>query len=149
MWNDQQTGHQLTNATNRTNDQPTEHQPTNATNKTDLAVKKVEDKVLVLAEFVQKRTKFPENLKSNINKSLSYFITVFKKKWQESSRKEEIFLQKNIEWLETSIKFPNHSAAEGKIIGRPQKQLQDCTERSKRNKTENLRALNFKCNTSA
>ncbi|PSN32961.1 hypothetical protein C0J52_25094, partial [Blattella germanica] len=90
-------------------------------------------------EFVQKRTKCPENLKSNINKRLYYFVTVFKKKWQESSRKEEIFLQKNIEWLETSIKFPNYSAAEGKKIGRPQKH-----DRSKRNKTENLRVLKFK-----
>lgn len=71
-------------------------------------------------------------------KVLSRFISEYKQKWNKVKRNDAYFKKKEKNWLETSIAFPiNIQASNG---GRPTVSFSECSDRSKRRKTENLRS---------
>jgi hypothetical protein len=85
-----------------------------------------------LASIVQ----CPENRKGELNVALKQFKIAFKKKWEASNRTQERFLQRNEDWLKETIKIPSFSSL---VPGRPNKDFDDLSDRSKRRKTEELR----------
>lgn len=101
---------------------------------------KLDDKFVFLKEHLAKRTKCPVSKLSELYLKISHFTSRFKEKWYECCRMESRFLHKNKDWLETSIGFPFYEFTPAKEKGRPQKQFEECSDRSKRFKTENLRA---------
>lgn len=81
-----------------------------------------------------------------------HFFPVYFKKWRECRRINERFLHNNKTWLEKKIAFPprvyrnlpstssGHTTLHDISRGRPQKPFDKSSERSKRRKTETLRA---------
>ena len=68
---------------------------------------------------------------------LKSFKHHFKLKWTSASYKESRFRKNNEQWLKDTIALPvwrHHKP------GRPSKEFQECSERSKRRKTESIRA---------
>lgn len=65
----------------------------------------------------------------------------FRKKWQNMDRSKHKFLSKYAMWLNCTIAFgttaaPSTSSAS---VGRPRKNFEECSERTKRKKTEDIR----------
>ncbi|KAL4703266.1 hypothetical protein ACJJTC_009241 [Scirpophaga incertulas] len=58
--------------------------------------------------------------------------------WSSSSRTHEIFIKKHGPWLQGSFQIPGTPSTPSSA-GRPRKSFVDCSERSKRRKTEQLR----------
>lgn len=91
-------------------------------------------------QFVENRladiTKCPEDERHSLKRSLSHFKSDFKKRWYLANRKDERFLQKYSDWLANKIKLPVFSLPSS---GRPEKDFNELSERSKRRKTEELR----------
>lgn len=95
----------------------------------------VEEQFNFLKEEVQQRIKCPnENLKI-INQTLVRFKSQFKLRWMKACRIEERFLQNNENWLNTSILFPQRKTRRG----RPETSFTSSAERTKRQKTSELR----------
>lgn len=63
-------------------------------------------------------------------------LNVILKKWSTANRKEQRFLEQNEGWLNASIKVPIYASS---CPGRPPKEFEEFSERSKRRKTEELR----------
>lgn len=97
--------------------------------------KKIEEKFILLEKKLVGLTCCPVEEKSVLSRSLRFFKTSFKKKWTESHSIEHIFLNKNADWLKTTIELPTWCYKPG----RPQKQFQELSERSKRRRTKDLR----------
>jgi len=72
-----------------------------------------------------------------IKHKFSHFKSELKLRWTTAHKKEDIFMKKNIDWLEGTFAIP-------KVVnrsGRPTKTFKELSERSKRRKTENLRNI--------
>lgn len=78
-----------------------------------------------------------ENAKKCLKQRYSYIKTEFTKRWMKASKHEEVFLKNNRDWLEGTFEIPIESASPQ---GRPAKSFEDLSERSKRRKTEEIRA---------
>ena len=67
---------------------------------------------------------------------LKGFKFEFQRRWHKFSYKKQPFLTQNAEWLSTSIVLPSWKPGK---TGRPKKDFNDCSDRSKRLKTKELR----------
>lgn len=91
-------------------------------------------------EFLENRlkiiTKCPENKQGSLRHALKTFKFHLKKRWTVASNREERFLTKNEQWLNTSIALPTWTT---KKPGRPTKNFKKSSDQTKRRKTKNLR----------
>ncbi|KAJ4431291.1 hypothetical protein ANN_19888 [Periplaneta americana] len=102
---------------------------------------KLQEQVTVMKDFVRMKTKCTDEYIMALNKQISFFVSDFKKRWQQARRIEERFLEKNKDWLDSSVSFRNYDRdATRKCMGRPTKSFDESSDRTKRQKTENLRA---------
>ncbi|KAJ4426157.1 hypothetical protein ANN_26966 [Periplaneta americana] len=102
---------------------------------------KLQEQVTVKKDFVRMKTKCTDEYLMALYKQISFFVSDFKKRWQQARRIEEIFLEKNKDWLDSSVRFRNYDRdATRKCMGRPTKNFHESSDRTKRQKTENLRA---------
>lgn len=99
--------------------------------------KKIDKKLDFLEHKLIEMTKCPDDKTKILRDSLKSFKHHYKLKWTSASCKECRFRKINEQWLKTKISLPvwQHNKP-----GRPHKELQECSERSKRRKTENVRS---------
>lgn len=104
-----------------------------------LQFKKLESKLLKLEEMIITETNCPASDQPELKKSLQQFFKHFKAKWLLSNRDKVKFFQNNSSWLDGQCIFKKY--AKSKVSpGRPVKDFAESSDRSKRRKTENLRA---------
>lgn len=76
-------------------------------------------------------------------KHISNFFREFLRRWNNAKRMKDRFLKANAEWLEDFFELsgPSSSASEASVNvgGRPSKEFDDCCNRSKRRKIEDMR----------
>ncbi|KAJ4438568.1 hypothetical protein ANN_14515 [Periplaneta americana] len=102
---------------------------------------KLQEQVTVMKDFVRMRTKCTDEYLMAVYKQISFLVSDFKKRWQQARRIEEIFLEKNKDWLDSSVRFRKYDRdATRKCMGRPTKSFHESSDRTKRQKIENLRA---------
>ena len=99
--------------------------------------KKIDQKFTLLEDRLAQLTSCQTENRNVLSRSLRHFKTSFKQKWTEALNIDERFLKNNEEWLKTSLKLPSWSSHKP---GRPVKQFHELSERSKRRRTEELRA---------
>lgn len=93
----------------------------------------LEDKLVAI-------TKCPPTQLEEFRKIINNFKIVYKRHWQACKSTENRFLEKHNEWLQQTIDLPCSpllSTASSK--GRPSKEFSECSERSKRRKTMDIR----------
>ena len=88
-------------------------------------------------------THCPDNKRCILDRTLRYFKTDFKQRWDTASCKEERFLSKNEKWLASSIQLQKFSAEVTYKQGRPTKQFENLRELSKHQKTSEIRSQIF------
>lgn len=98
--------------------------------------KKMEEKLSLLDDRLVELTSCPVEEKYVLTRSLRLFKTNFKQKWISARHIDERFLQNNAEWFKASLKLPVWSHKPG----RPVKQFQELSDRSKRRRTKALQA---------
>lgn len=96
----------------------------------------IADKLIFLENKLIKKTQCPEEKKSEFRCALRYFKSDFQKMWIASNYIEERFLMNNENWLNNSIQLPTWKTIKA---GRPVKDFEELSDRSKRRKTQNLR----------
>lgn len=79
-----------------------------------------------------------ESERNVLKQSLKWFKHYFKEKWSSANRMEDRFIQNNSDWLASTISVPLFSLTIPGP-GRPKKDFNVSSERSKRRKTEDLR----------
>lgn len=99
--------------------------------------KKINEKFTLLEDRLANLTSCPTEERNVLSRSLRHFKTSFKQKWSEAHNTDERFIKNNEEWLETSLELPSWSSHKS---GRPVKEFNELSERSKRRRTEELRA---------
>lgn len=91
-------------------------------------------------EFLENRlkiiTKCPESKQGILRSALKSFKFQYKQKWTAANKKEERFLTKNEQWLNTCIALPTWTK---KKAGRPTKEFKELSDQAKRRKTKDLR----------
>lgn len=94
-----------------------------------------------LKKDIQKRTSCPQEELHELNKSLGRFFSEFKKRWSNVHRIKERFLEQNKLWLDSSVGFINYRKRPhaDTLSGRPETTFNECSDRSKRRKTQDLR----------
>uniref|UniRef100_A0A1B0DLF7 Uncharacterized protein n=1 Tax=Phlebotomus papatasi TaxID=29031 RepID=A0A1B0DLF7_PHLPP len=83
-------------------------------------------------------TKSSDEEAQKIRKTVYTFLWKLREKKAKCNRKENAFLTKNTEWLETSLSFELPKLKVG-VRGRPDKAFDTCSERAKRFKTQDIR----------
>lgn len=92
---------------------------------------------------VREMTHCEEELPNNMKQDLSKFVYEYKKKWQECFRNNTRFENKYKNWLDTYIHFTGQAKCRTSISsGRPKIDFENCSDRSKRRKTLDLRNNN-------
>ncbi|XP_055906219.1 uncharacterized protein LOC129941567 [Eupeodes corollae] len=94
----------------------------------------ITEKINFLVAKVENETNI--EISEEIKKNLTNFAYEHRRRWLSASRNNNTFLKQNINWLQCEISFP--CRAHG-LVGRPQMDFSDLSERSKRRKTEDLR----------
>lgn len=95
--------------------------------------------MLYLFEKVQESLRL-EELTCEMKTVLSKLINIYKKKLQKSHRNIERCINANRDWFNTYVSFPISDSNKRKNPGgRPSKDFEDCAERTKRKKTEEVR----------
>lgn len=98
--------------------------------------KKIDEKLTLMEDKLVKLTSCPTNERNVLSRSLRHFKTSFKQKWVDARYTDERFLKSNENWLKTALELPSWSHKPG----RPVKEFHELSERSKRRRTEELRA---------
>lgn len=97
--------------------------------------KLIDDQFLFVREVLKNR--FLLNGKeSDFNKKISHFKSEFKSHWNKVHRIEERFIKDNENWLKTVIQF---TCLANSNRGCPVVLFESCSERTKKQKTQNLR----------
>lgn len=102
--------------------------------------KDLANQISYLKTYLIEKTCCPSDRLDELHRTILFFTSDFKRKWNESNRTYDRFMGKNKAWLETSVNFPNFQNVSRKKSGRPRKSFAECTDRSKRMKTEELRS---------
>lgn len=71
-----------------------------------------------------------------LKQCLKNFKNCFKRYWLSAQRKEDRFLSTNAKWLEGTVTIPVFGSSSS---GRPRKEFNDASDRTKRRKTEEVR----------
>ncbi|CAG9840790.1 unnamed protein product [Diabrotica balteata] len=98
---------------------------------------KIDEKFTLLEDRLAQMTSCPREDRNILSRSLKYFKASFKQKWAAARNTDERFLKHNEEWLKTSLELLSWSSLKP---GRPVKQFHELSERSKRRRTEEIRA---------
>ncbi|CAG9834500.1 unnamed protein product [Diabrotica balteata] len=98
---------------------------------------KIDEKFTLLEDRLAQMTSCPREERNMLSRSLKYFNASFKQKWAAARNTDERFLKHNEEWLKTSLELLSWSSLKP---GRPVKQFHELSERSKRRRTEEIRA---------
>lgn len=102
---------------------------------------KINEQAEHLKTYLLKASNYSEKSSDVVRRKFSHFISDFKTKWFACNRTTTRFLDKNEEWLNTMLSFPKFSPSSNtKKIGRPSLEFMECSERTKRQKTEKLRS---------
>lgn len=91
-----------------------------------------------IKEYVKTITRCPDENTSGISVAISNFLHKFKEKWRKASRNSGVFLENNRGWLESKLRFKTY-IKKPQRIGRPLLDFSASCERSKRQKTADLR----------
>lgn len=73
-----------------------------------------------------------------MNAKVLNFTTVLEKKWSESKRTYDRFIEKNSEWLKKNFILPTDNESSSKSVGRPKTNFNECAERTKITKVKHL-----------
>lgn len=97
-----------------------------------------------LVTKVREKTHCENEFPKYIKQELFHFIYQYKKKWQSVSRNKKRFESKYSNWLDTSVHFllQKRQRISSDSVGRPEKVFVECSDRSKRRKTQELRSNN-------
>ncbi|XP_055842460.1 uncharacterized protein LOC129909398, partial [Episyrphus balteatus] len=101
------------------------------------SARKLDDKVIFMEQKLQDLMNCPQNEFQTLHHDLKNFKYDLKEKWRSAQYNEERFFQKNREWLNSSIHI--HKWISIIKPGRPSKEFQDLSDRSKRRKTKEIR----------
>lgn len=101
-------------------------------------ITKIDEQVSYLTFHIQRSTKSSDEEAQKIRKTVYTFLWKLREKKAKCNRKENAFLTKNTEWLETSLSFELPKLKVG-VRGRPDKAFDTCSERAKRFKTQDIR----------
>ncbi|CAG9557930.1 unnamed protein product [Danaus chrysippus] len=99
--------------------------------------KNLDDKVSFMENKLREMMKCPRNEFQTLGHDLRHFKSDLKKRWVSCNYIEDRFMKKNERWLSNSI--PVHTWKQNTKPGRPSKDFQELTDRSKRRKTKQLR----------
>lgn len=99
--------------------------------------KNLDKKLDFLEQKLIEITMCPDDKINLLRDSLKSFKHHYKLKWASASYKECRFRKTNEQWLKDIISLPVYRQHKP---GRPSKEFQECSERSKRRKTENVRS---------
>lgn len=99
--------------------------------------KNLANKLDFLEQKLVEITKCPDDKINLLHDSLKSFKHHYKLKWTSASYKECRFRKSNEQWLKDTISLPVWRYHKP---GRPSKEFQECSDRSKRRKTENVRS---------
>lgn len=71
------------------------------------------------------------------------FYSQFKRRWQDSKRIKPRFEKRNANWLEGTfrIEFSKGECSTSSVLGRPRKSFEECCDRAKRYKRDEVRAI--------
>lgn len=100
-------------------------------------VKNIDKKLDFLEGKLTEMTKCPNDKINLLRDSLKSFRHHYKSKWTAASYKEDRFCKTNEQWLKGTISLPDWRLHKP---GRPSKEFQECSDRSKRRKTEHVRS---------
>lgn len=103
-------------------------------------MKNLDQKILFMEEKVLEIVSCPKT--DVVKRSLRYFKSDFKRKWEESCRKSDRFLEKNQVWLKKKNNIPTWTHKSAPKSGRPSKPFEELSDRSKRRKTHGIRSEN-------
>ncbi|CAH2102438.1 unnamed protein product [Euphydryas editha] len=87
--------------------------------------------------FLLMRYGHNKETKEDLKKRFSYVKSQIKQRWAKANKHQNVFLKTNQSWLEGTFEIPIESASPQ---GRPPKSFGELSERSKRRKTEEIRA---------
>lgn len=96
-----------------------------------------------LEEKLSEKNGYSVKIRESMRTSLSALFHKMRTMWQKVNRKEKIFFQKYKEWLNMPIFFPVAVTSQKVLTntgGRPSIEFAFCSQRSKRRKTEEIRA---------
>lgn len=97
-----------------------------------------DSKLDYLENFILSYENYTDDQLKDLKQKFSLLKAAFKKKWTEAYRRQETFLVKNEKWLQGTFEIPRVSQIS---VGRPFKPFEECSERSKRRKTQELRGV--------
>lgn len=102
--------------------------------------KKLDDKISFMENKLREIMKCPQKEFQTFRHNLRHFKSDLKKRWVACNYIEDRFLKKNERWLNNSIPVHIvHIWKQNTKPGRPSKDFQELTDRSKRRKTKQLR----------
>lgn len=109
-----------------------------------VAYEKIED-------HLSKKLERPFILSGNAKSVILKLLYKLKTKWQEVKRIEQKFLEKNQQWLNVIVYLDENKEDESQTtsssdkghMGRPKPEFAQCSERTKRRRTENIRQSSF------
>lgn len=96
-------------------------------------------KLEYLENVLLRQESYTEDEERNFKQRFSYFKAQFKEKWSAAQRIDERFRKTYGKWLEGTFEVPKGTVNLKPGAGRPTKSFDDCSERSKRRKTKELR----------
>lgn len=99
----------------------------------------LEEQFEYLFKFLKDCTDCPEDCLDDLKLKISRFTSKFKTKWIQARRIERYFLEIHESWLRGTLSFTDYSKKNAQSKGRPKLNFEDCSERSKRRKTQELR----------
>lgn len=100
-------------------------------------LKNMDEKLAYIENYLLSTYGDTEGNISKLKRNIAYFKTALKKKWLKAKRTESDFFKSNKSWLNGSFEIPIGVPLR---TGRPSKSFEESSERSKRKKTEKIRA---------
>lgn len=101
------------------------------------SARKLDDKLSFVEKKVLEMTNCPEQSLNVIRRDLTHFRSDFKRFWISSKYFESTFVQRHDSWLKGSIAI--HTWISSNKTGRPAKEFNELSDRSKRRRTEGIR----------
>lgn len=96
----------------------------------------IDEKIEYMENRLLEISNCPTDEVNAFKRKLRHFKSEFKNKWAAASNKDDRFLKNNEKWLAGTIKLTMWSKQKP---GRPSKDFEECSDRSKRRKTKEIR----------
>ena len=100
---------------------------------------------LEIEKFMSEKLQRPFTLSDDAKLAIRALLSQLNEKWKQASRHEDRFVDKFSTWLSVFIPLEEirEAAIQSTSMGRPSLGFVEASVRSKRRKTEDLRATNF------